>query len=302
MKKCTKCPANCFTFALKMSLTNSLYQDLRHRFQYGDISIRFILMQTGIFLVINFIHLFCWGTGKTGWFSLLLSQIAASADLSVLLYKPWTLLTYTVSHLQIFHFLSNMLMLYFVSSLYNLYMRESDWIPVYLTGGLAGYLFFWAVVHFIPNEPDNRAQLMGASASIFALLFATVAINPDHEINLFGIFRLKILYFALGFLLIGLFLSPSGNAGGYFSHVGGALAGYGYIRLRQSGIDLFGMFRKKEKGVVRRKTMEETRDSFSENEEEMKKVDILLDKINRSGYDSLTDSEKKFLQEYSRKN
>jgi membrane associated rhomboid family serine protease len=284
-----------------MSLTQSIFQDLRHRFQYGDIGIRFILMQSGIFLVLNFIHLFCWIGGREDWFSIFLRQIAASSDWSVLMFRPWTLLTYMVSHVQIFHFISNMLMLYFASSVYNLYMREKDWMLVYFFGGIGGYITFWLVVHFIPAVPNNQAQILGASASIFSLLFASVALNPDHEVHLFGVWRVKLLYLSLGLLFLGLFLSPSGNAGGYFSHLGGSLAGYSYMRLRQSGIDLFSLFRRKHKKSVSSNQEERQVEKQSKTSADEEKVDRLLDKINRSGYNSLTEAEKKFLQEYSKR-
>jgi hypothetical protein len=170
-------------------------------------------------------------------------------------------------------------------------------------------LIFALAINYIPALSNGAAnsRLLGASAGIMAIVFGAVAIRSDHELRLLFIGNIKILYVALISLVLDLLAVPQGGAGTYFSHLGGALFGYGYVKLWYSGTDLFAFIDTvknwfKPKSKVKSMYVNRANNQREEKltDETQKKLDDILDKISRSGYDSLTQQEKNFLFQYSK--
>lgn len=291
-------------------LTDSIFKDLKHHFLYGNVIVKLIFVNIAVFLVyaISFLvgeiirnHVF------DTW---LADQLQIHSTWQLILYKPWTIITHMFTHLDPMHILGNMVFMYFFGQIFILYMGEKQVVPLYLFSGLCGLLLALLAINFIPyigNGADHK--MVGASAAILGLVFATVAINPDHKVNLFFIGETKIMYVAVVPLVFGLLSIPYGNAGGQIAHLGGALGGYCYMKLRQSGIDIFSPIDKiaalfKPKSPLRttyrndnyRRPAEKTN-----TKTEQQRVDEILDKIARSGYDSLNKEEREFLFHYSKK-
>jgi len=219
-------------------------------------------------------------------------------------------------HENLFHILFNMLWLFWFGEIFVLYMGDKKVLPLYILGGLAGASMYVLVYNIIPvfRGSVDLSYMLGASASIYAIVFAAATINPNHEINLILIGPVRIKYIALISLLLDIISIPHGNAGGYIAHAGGALSGFLYIKALQSGYDFFApfaavyngianLFRPGRKVKVSYKNLQGTSTSASKQrgKNEQEKVDEILDKIARSGYDSLTKEEKDFLFHYSKK-
>jgi hypothetical protein len=160
-------------------------------------------------------------------------------------------------------------------------------------------------------------NILGASAAVYAVMFAAVTLLPEYEFYLFGIVLIKIKYLAWGFLLIS-FIVPSSGV----SHLGGAMAGYSYIYLLRKGVDLGGPIEaisdwwsnfwvaKPQAKIPQRKYSESTVANKSSNGNtnidpnyfpDQDEVDAILDKIGKSGYESLTKEEKQKLYRASQK-
>ena len=143
---------------------------------------------------------------------------------------PWTLLTYMFTHFDFLHIIFNMLWLYWFGGLFLNFFSERQLGGLYVIGGLAGALLYIVSYNFFPYFSNVAAHstLMGASASVMAIVFAVSFYKKDMEISLLLIGRIKLIYLALFTLGIDLLAITSDNAGGHIAHIGGALAGILY--------------------------------------------------------------------------
>jgi len=237
------------------------------------------------------------------------SFLATPASFSLLGTRPWTLFTYMFLHLDFWHLFFNMLWLYWFGKIFLEFLTERRLLWVYLLGGISGGLAFVLAFNIFPafSESLGIAVLMGASASVLAIVITTVVLVPDYAINLLFIGNVKIKYIAIVMVLLDILMLKSDNSGGHFAHLGGALAGSVYALSYKSGwlkqIPRFNLrFRRKRVKKVysssRPLTDEEYNRAKADNQ---KKIDGILDKIAKSGYKSLSAEEKEFLFRFSNK-
>lgn len=292
-------------------LTNSVFDDLRYWLRYGNIVIKLIAVNVALFLVLIIASLI---TEHSFLSQNLLNYVGVPADVILLAHRPWTLISYMFMHGGLVHIIFNMIGLYWFGEIFVLYLGERRVIPLYILGGLAGALIYLATFNLVPAFKPNVASsvLIGASGSIFAIMFAAVAINPEHKVSLLLFGEVKISYIALGALLIGVINMINGsNQGGVMAHLGGALFGYIYIKALHSGTDIGNPVTKPIEGLKdlfsRRRKIKMTHKASSyvskdaPGQDEQEQIDRILDKISRSGYDSLSKEEKDFLFNYSKK-
>lgn len=220
--------------------------------------------------------------------------------------KPWTIITYGFTHYRFFHLLFNMVILYFVSrTMVNLFPTKQS-LSIFFLGIIAGALAFLAVYNILPKSDGS---IVGASAGVSALLIFICAYMPYREAQFFVI---KIKLWHMGaviiiFDVIGLFGT---NQGGNVAHLGGSLLGYIYARQLLIGKDIgegFKKFMDSIANLFRQKSSLKTVHKSSKSKmaghnkaefnefNKQKKVDLILDKISKSGYESLTEEEKAFL-------
>ena len=170
------------------------------------------------------------------------------------------------------------------------------------------------------------SYLFGASASVMAIVFAVSFYRKDYRINLLIIGQIRLIYLAIGVLLIDMLAITSENAGGHIAHIGGALFGILYAAQYQKGKDVTGFinrlidrlvnlfthkpafksFRTKMKFSRTEKQFDthrtESDDAYLRRKsEDNRMIDAILDKLKRSGYESLSADEKKKLFEASKK-
>lgn len=224
--------------------------------------------------------------------------------------RPWSIITYGFTHYGFFHLLFNMLVLYFVSrTMVNLFPRKQS-LNIYFLGIIVGGLVFLAVYNIMPESfSRNVGPLVGASAGVNALLIFICAYMPYREAKFFAI-KIKLWHIGVAivvFDIIGLFGT---NQGGSIAHMGGSLLGYMYATQFLKGKDIgegFGTFMDRIANLFKPKSTLKTvhnnkkkpfaghnKAEFNEFNNQ-KKVDLILDKISKSGYDSLTKEEKAFL-------
>ncbi len=230
----------------------------------------------------------------------LLQYLALPSNLRQLPARFYTIFTYMFTHVGMGHIFFNMIYLFSMGQIFvSLLGARRLWF-VYIAGGLAGGLIYLILYNTLFSE--SSAILLGASASITAVAIATAVYAPNMPVHLFiaGPFPLKwvvIVFFALRTLI-----DLSDNTGGKVSHIGGALFGLFYALRLKSGRDLSGIFSAEKVKKLQKKS--KLKVYYSEQQEGSLRTDErllndLLDKINRSGYDSLTDQEKKTLQRIS---
>lgn len=226
--------------------------------------------------------------------------LALPGDLGVWLTRPWTLLTYMVTHVDFLHLLFNMLTLLWFGSI--LQQRYAQWrlMALYVGGGLCGALFFAAGALLFDSA--GVQWLMGASASILAVMTAAACLMGDYRLHLFFIGDVKLRWIVVVMLVLSFLSLGGGSAGGGMAHVGGAVFGLLWSLAERSGS--FAVRKRKSEPQRRMPTEAGARRVASileQNRLDRIRLDELLDKINVSGYDSLSRSEREELDSISRR-
>jgi membrane associated rhomboid family serine protease len=290
----------------------NLLQDIKNYFNNNMVLYRLVLINVVVFIGINFFDLFSF---LFGWhFSLdrlMRSFFGLEAGISNFIWKPWTIVSYMFLHDDIFHILFNMLFLTWTGKLFSEYLGNQKLSATYFLGGICGGLFYMVAYQIFPAFANHdQAILIGASAGVLAVFFAAATLLPNYTTQLLFIGNIKLKFLAIIMFLLYAFSIPSGNAGGHIAHIGGALFGFVSIKFLQSGTDITKWFSKlfsfksrsrKNMKVVYRSN--ENADEIYLNKQRMtqENLDRILDKINRSGFDSLTADEKDFLYKASGK-
>lgn len=210
-----------------------------------------------------------------------------------LAYKPWTLVSYMFLHIDFFHVLFNLLLLYFTGILFQSILGEKRLLYLYIMGGLAGALMLLIMKMIFPSLASG--YLMGASASVMAIIAAQALYTPNYIVHLFFVIQIPFKYFAMITFILSTLLDFSFNTGGKITHIGGATFGLLYAYYLKQGIDIksLSLF-KQSKSIYQNSPKERFKD---ENEY----LDYLLDKISTKGYHSLTKQEKEDLFKISQK-
>lgn len=303
---------------------NSYYQQqnfldrIRFFFQRKSILPRLILVNIFIFVIAYFTGLISWlfQIEPINGLSFMADWLAVPSLPAKLIVKPWTVFTYMFFHEGFFHLFFNMWVLYFGGTIFLQYLNERQMLLVYITGGLAGAAFYILAYNIFPVflSANPVAIAMGASASVLAILVAIATYVPDYTVQLLFIGQLKLRYLAIILVLIDIFSIQGGNPGGHIAHLGGAFWGFIFAILMKNGVDLtqpMNMlgFRRKMKATYKNpKVRSNTNRPLSDEEynkrraTEQEVIDVILDKIAKSGYDSLNSKEKEILFRNSNRN
>ncbi len=290
----------------------SFFTNLGRSFQSGTILSKLLYINIGIFLLVRLLDVVLLLFNARGIPLLLYLQLPASPE--SLLYRPWTLLTYMFTHFDFLHILFNLLWLYWFGGLFLNFFSERQLGGLYLLGGLAGAVSFILAYNIFPYFRDvaSFSYLIGASASVMAIVFAVSFYRKDLEINLLFIGRVKLIYLALFTLALDLLAMTSENAGGHIAHIGGALFGIWFATRMRAGKDFtepmnrlvdkcVNLFKRKPRMRVTYKRNETDYEYNARKHQEAEDLDAILDKLKRSGYESLSADEKRRLFDASRK-
>ena len=279
-------------------------KDLLHKYKTLNIAEKLIAINFVIFIVLLLFS-------KILKFSFLFDWFALSNQLNVAVSNPWSILTYSFLHRDPFHFLMNMVMLYYVSKLFFSRFSAKLFLNTYLLGAIIGGLLFLLSIYIYPALFDKGLPIVGASASVIAIFIFVCASIPQMEVAVFT-FKLKLWQLGVFFVVLDLIQIPSENSGGHIAHLGGALLGYLYATQLKKGNDIgsgfeklidtiasWFSFKKKSnlKTVHKTKSQRRSTDKTVHQKKRAKqeKIDAILDKISKSGYESLTKEEKAFL-------
>ena len=205
-------------------------------------------------------------------------------QINYLLKNIWTIMTYAFIHNDIYHIFWNMFILYFASEYFLNFFDEKKYIKTYFYGILFGGLFFVLSYNLFPVFKNDFTTLIGSSAAVYSVLIFICSYFPNNKVNLI-LFNIELKYIGVIYILLSLVQIPVENPGGNIAHLGGALWGYLYaisIYNNSFNIDLKEIINKLKFNNLNK----------SENQ---KMIDAILDKISKSGYESLTKKEKELL-------
>lgn len=289
-------------------MNSSLLGDLWNKvFKAGNPLWLFLGLNVLVFLFLNGMNLFVALRIFPATFSaeyLLMPYLQLPANALSVLFKPWTLVTYMFTQVSFFHLLFNMLWLYWLGMIFLDFLSKKQFVFIYFFGGLAGaalYLLAYALVPVF-SESKNFNALIGSSAAVSAIVFATATLVPDFSIRMLFFGNVRLKYLALVFIILDLLGVGGGNAGGSIAHIGGALSGFFFVRQLQKGNDWSRLLERKRKKqskhrmrVVSTRTggaAASTKKPTGPPPTNQEVIDQILDKISQSGYDSLSKSEK----------
>ncbi|WP_047419809.1 rhomboid family intramembrane serine protease [Cellulophaga sp. Hel_I_12] len=279
--------------------------DLKYQYSRLNIAEKLIAINVLIFIVTRLVSVL-FGVSinaMISWFEL-------PENLSNFITQPWSLVSYAFLHASFGHIFWNMVMLYFTGRIFmNLYGKKT-FINVYFLGAIVGGLIFLVSYNVFPALLNANNALIGASAAVSAVLIFICTYTPNQEVRVI-FFNVKLWYIGALFVLIDLVqIGYSANVGGRLAHLGGAFLGYYYARNLLQGKDIGAWFSrfldytsnyfKKDKKaplktVYRKPTSNLKKEVNYEKETHQRKIDTILDKISKSGYESLSKTEKDFL-------
>lgn len=280
--------------------------NLSYKFKTADVLTKLIVINAAVFLIVR-LGAFFMGM-PPGWFS---RWFVLSDDFETILIRPWSLISYGFLHFDFFHILFNMIWLYWFGRIVLNLFSGKRLLTLYMLGAMSGGLLFALSYSLFPVFQDMRGYLIGASGAVTAIMIFIATYTPNTEVRIFT-FTLKLWHIALFLFVFDLLRIPSsGNAGGLLAHVGGGVFGYSYAIQLLKGNDIGKWFenlmdwianlfkpqaKKPFKKVHRTKRPKAQKSSSSSSKsDKQKRIDAILDKIGKSGYDSLTKEEKDFL-------
>lgn len=279
----------------------SFSDDLRFRFANFSIAEKIIFANVIFFVLPKLLNVifFLFNIpidGYTNWFQL-------SPNIGTFMTRPWTLITYSFIHSGFFHLLWNMVLLFYAGRMLLNLFPDRILINNYFLGVISGGLIFIGSYALFPVFSGAYPPMVGASAGVMAVFIFICTYTPNQEIRFFFI-NLRLKYLGLAFFFLDVIQIPYGNAGGHLAHIGGAVLGFFYARQLGVGRDIGTGFqnlwqaifnRKKLKTVYRAPKNRSAYSSKSKDEVHQSKIDAILDKISKSGYDGLSKEEKDYL-------
>ena len=296
----------------------SFISDFKNSFNRGSINLQFIYINVGVFVVTTLVSVFLmlFNIGDTSWMDFL----ELPAYIPAVLKQPWSLFSYMFLHAGALHLLFNMLWLYWFGQLFLSFFSARHFRGLYIWGGLCGGFLYLLALNTLPYFTPYiySSMLLGASASVLAIVVATAVREPEYRMNFMFIGAVRLKYVALFLVVIDLLFLTSGNGGGHIAHLGGALAGWWFAWSLRKGHDVTKwinvVFDWLSTGIsfkpsVKKPKMKARRgggrvDDYEYNarkKQQGEEIDRILDKLKKSGYGSLTTEEKKRLFDASKK-
>lgn len=283
----------------------SIIDDLKMQYKFGGITQRLIYWNTACFLI------------SYVFFGLLrlvnidvdfLQYVSLSSNPVDLLWKPWSLISYSFFHSDFFHIFFNLIILNFSGQLFLTFFNQKQLLGLYVLSAIfAGVVF--VLSFYLMNI---IAPIVGASAAIMAILVAVTTYSPLMNVRLLLIGNVKLWQITIVILVIDLLQIRMENSGGHIAHLAGAFFGFVFVKLLENGMDLskivssiidffVNLFKKSPSKPFKKvhknykKPAEKTISRIVTKDKTQQQIDEILDKISRSGYDCLTKEEKEFL-------
>ncbi|WP_298368565.1 rhomboid family intramembrane serine protease [uncultured Lutibacter sp.] len=236
--------------------------------------------------------------------SFTINWLALPTSLDSFIYKPWTLISYSFIHQRLFHVLSNLMVLYYIGNLFLNFYTKKQFLNFYFLGAIFGAFIF--LLYYYLTEKTGT-PLGGASAAVTTIFVAIATKIPRYSLQLRFIGSVELWVLAAIWVSLSILQLANPNNGGAIAHISGAVFGFVYAQQLQKGndigkwfetiVDYFAnLFKPSKKSPL--KTVYKSKKNTSVNNASLpkqKKIDLILDKISKSGYESLTKEEKEFL-------
>lgn len=277
---------------------NDIIDKIKYRFKSANIAERLIYINVALFLFTNlfkaFASLMLWNQ------NLFFDWFALPVDFQQFISSPWSLITYAFLHGGFIHILFNMIVLFYFGNLFLDFFSKKQFFNYFFLGIIGGGIIFMISYSYFPALRDETTFLVGASAGVTAILVGLATKIPNYAIHFRFIGSVKLWYVAVGFILLDIIQLPLSNTGGHLAHLGGALVGFLLTTQLQSTTNSTSTFSnvfksKKQKPLKTVYKKSKTSSTNNNDISKQRKIDAILDKISKSGYETLTKEEKEFL-------
>jgi len=283
-----------------------IIDEIKLSFKNGSYLTKLIYINIAIWVVVRLVFVGYRFSNSDN--SVFLGWLALPASFELFVSRPWTILTYMFLHFDFLHILFNMLWLYWFGKIFLEYHSQQKLLSLYLIGGFFGGLTYMLAYNFIPvfQKSVLEVQLLGASASVIAIVIAIAVYVPNHLIHFVFIGPVKIKWIAFVSVLLYVINLSGDNAGGNFAHIGGALWGWIYMSQLIAGRNItgyfdrmtdtfFSWFRPRRKLKIKYNTANPDYEYNRKKGSQQEEINRILDKIGKSGYDSLSLDERDLL-------
>lgn len=304
----------------------SMLDEIKAFFTRKDLLTRLMVINISVFAVINLLALILYifdidrafvatygVTRLTYWLSL-------PSDLGSFLYRPWSIITYMFVQEDVFHLFFNMLILYVGGRIFTQFVGTTKLLSTYILSGITGAVLYMLTFNIFPAFQGvvSGSFAIGSSASVLGIFIAAATYVPNLQMNVILLGNVKLKYIAIVFIALDLINMRNGNAGGHIAHLGGAFYGYLFISNLKKNIDFslyFNNWTARLKSYFTHSPKKKTgfknvytnsgrpvpdEDYLKRKNEKQAEIDSILEKIKRSGYDSLTAREKQMLFDASK--
>lgn len=291
-------------------MQTSLLQEIKAFFIRGSVLARLVGLNLAVFLLISLIRVLFFLLNIEGVSGVISQWLGISSNMQLVLFRPWTLFTYMFLHYELLHIFFNMIVLFVGGKIFSDFIGSDRLTGTYLLGGLAGAIVYIVSFNIFPafTEVKSFSLAIGASASVLAVFVAIAAYMPDYKLPMILLGPVRLKYIAIFFVVIDLISIDQGNPGGHLAHLGGACWGFLYAGMLKKGkdpalylgkwLDAFASLFKRPSGMHVNYKSERplSDDEYNRKKAEYQnKMDAILDKISKGGYDSLSKEEKAFL-------
>lgn len=292
------------------------FNQLLDRYRFSTMLMKIIIINAVVFLLLHVIAIVALFAGSAHPESVL-QWVEMPSNLGLLLRRPWTVVSYMFAQYDVLHILFNMLWLYWFGVIFMSLSTGRRLLALYVYGGLAGAALYLLAYNLLPFFAGTDGMLIGASGAVIAVVTATAIMAPDYKMYLLFLGGVSLKWVAIVTIGLDLIGVTGANAGGHLAHLGGAIAGAVYALLLRRGTDITipfcrvaDMIANLFKGGVKKpgfkrytgsKTSPRSSVPHTDSQADQAELDIILDKIKKSGYSSLTPDERKRLFDVSKR-
>jgi membrane associated rhomboid family serine protease len=302
---------------MDMDVKEDNYRKRMYLGQDGNALVELLVLNAVIFVVLKFVYVFFLLTNSSpdSFVTHVFSWFVLPANPDKIAWRPWTLISFMFSDLQLFRFISNMFWLWSFGYILQDLTGNRKLVPVYLYGGIGGACIYVMAHILVPGLRANidNDSLAAANCSIAAVAVATTVVSPDYRIFPMISGGIPLWILTLIFLLLNFSGVRNGDLATYLAYTGAAGVGFLFIDQLRRGrdgsiwinqfFDWFSDLFNPEK----KKKPKNRKDEFFYNVSgtqpykkipniTQKRIDEILDKINQQGYRFLTSEEKEILK------
>ncbi len=275
----------------------SIIDTIQNRFKQANIVEKLIYIHIAVFVITSLLAI----VSKPYEANIIIQWFALNSEFDFFITKPWTIISYGFLHADFIHILFNSIMLYYFGNLFLQYFTQKQLLAFFLLGTLAGGFVFLLGYSYLPFLSNQSVPVVGASAGVSAIIIGIATYMPNYQLRLRLIGAVKLWHIAAFYIFLDVLQLSGNNTGGHLAHLGGAIFGFLYVQQASktntsiwSKITSFFAAKKRPLKTVY-KSKKSTPKKESNTTYKQQKINVILDKISKSGYDTLSQDEKDFL-------